>query len=65
MDSSAFLFGVASRSMITRADMPPDLSKRIGFSKEIISGRLPYPDVVKDIYDDINKRYGTNVKAPE
>jgi hypothetical protein len=51
--------------MITRADMPPDLSKRIGFSKEIISGRLPYPDVVKDIYDDINKRYGTNVKAPE
>jgi ribonuclease Z len=49
----------------TQPKLPPDLSKRIGFSKEIISGRLPYPDVVKGIYDDINKRYGTNVKAPE
>ena len=48
----------------TQAKLPPDLSKRIGFSKEIMSGRLPYPDVVKGIYDDINKRYGTNVEPP-
>ena len=49
----------------TQRKLPPDLNKRIGFSKEIIGGRLPYPDVVKGIYDDINERYGTNVKTPE
>ena len=48
----------------TQPKLPPDLSKRIGFSKEIMSGRLPYPEVVKGIYDDINKRYGTNVEIP-
>ncbi|MGI9243193.1 MAG: guanitoxin biosynthesis MBL fold metallo-hydrolase GntH [Verrucomicrobiales bacterium] len=45
--------------------LPADLSKRIGFSKEVLSGRLPYPEVVKEIYDDINKRYGTDVAAPQ
>ncbi len=49
----------------TQPKLPPDLSKRIGFSKEIIDGRLPYPEVVKGIYDDINERYGTDVKAPQ
>jgi ribonuclease Z len=49
----------------TQRKLPPDLTKRIGFSKEIMSGRVPHADVVKGIYDDINKRYGTNVKAPE
>jgi len=48
----------------TQAKLPPDFSQQIGFSQEIISGRLPYPEVVQDIYDDINKRYGTNVEPP-
>ena len=48
----------------TQPKLPPDLSQRIGFSDEIISGRVPFPEVVQELYDDINKRYGTDVKAP-
>jgi len=43
---------------------PPDLSLRIGFSPFIMGGRVPYQDVVQEIYDEINAQYGTNVQPP-
>ena len=49
----------------TQPALPPDLSQRIGFSDFIISGGLKYPEVVKGIYEDINKRYGSKVPLPE
>ena len=45
--------------------LPADPSQRIGFSDFITSGRVPYSDVVEKIYDDINRRYGSNVKPPK
>ncbi len=45
--------------------LPPDLSKRIGFSDYISGGRVPYKDVVDKIYSEINKKYGTNIPAPK
>jgi hypothetical protein len=39
--------------------MLPDPSRRIPFSKEIKGRRL---DVLQPIYDEINKKYGTNEK---
>jgi len=45
--------------------LPPDASKRIGFSEFIKGGRVPYPDVVDKIYAHINKKYGTNIPAPK
>ncbi len=41
----------------------PDMSQRIGFSDFTTSGRVNYKDVVDEIYDEINKQYGTNIKA--
>ncbi len=43
----------------------PDQSKRIGFSKYIWDGRVNYSEVLKNIYDDINKEYGTSVPVPK
>ncbi len=43
----------------------PDPSKRIGFSKYIWDGRVNYPEVLKNIYDKINKEYGTDVAPPQ
>ncbi len=48
----------------TQQKLQPDFSLRIGFTDFIMSGRVPFADVVKDIYDDINERYGTNVPPP-
>jgi len=45
--------------------IPPDASKRIGFSEYISGGRVPYEEVVKKLYDDINEKYGTNIPAPD
>ncbi len=45
--------------------LPGDPSQKIGFSDFITDGRVPYSDVVEKIYDDINKRYGSNVKPPK
>jgi len=45
--------------------LPPDASKRIGFSTFITRGRVPYKEVVDKIYSDINKKYGTNIPAPK
>jgi len=48
----------------TQPKLPPDFSKRIGFSKEIMSGRTVFKDIVQAIYDDINEKYGSDVKPP-
>ena len=45
--------------------LPPDPSKRIGFSDFIYGGRVNYKEVVDEIYSDINKQYGTNIPAPQ
>ena len=42
----------------------PDMSQRIGFSDFTTSGKVNYKDVVDEIYDAINKEYGTSIKAP-
>jgi ribonuclease Z len=44
---------------------PADQSRRIGFSKYIWGGRVNYKDVLKKVYDDVNKEYGTSVPVPE
>lgn len=48
----------------TQAKLPPDLSQRIGFTDFIAGGRVPFRDVVQQIYDEINEQYGTDAKPP-
>ena len=48
----------------TQPKLPPDLSQQIGFSDFVISGRVPFPEVVQGIYDEVNAEYGTDVKPP-
>jgi len=45
--------------------LPPDASKRIGFSDFITSGRVNFKKVVDGIYSDINEKYGTDIPAPQ
>ena len=45
--------------------LPPDTSKRIGFSDFITSGRVNFKKVVDGIYSDINEKYGTDIPAPQ
>ena len=45
--------------------LSPDASERIGFTEFIDGGRVPYTDVVEKIYDDINKKYGSDIPVPE
>ena len=45
--------------------LPPDASKRIGFSEFINGGRVNYKEVVDKIYSDINKKYGSDIPAPQ
>ena len=40
----------------------PDVRGSIPFSKFTLSGREPFPEVVKPIYDEINEIYGTDFK---
>jgi ribonuclease Z len=42
--------------------MPPDPSRRIPYSKEILDGKLDVLDVIQPVYDEINEQYGTNEK---
>jgi ribonuclease Z len=44
--------------------LPPDPSKRIGMSDTLMKGRVVFADVLKDLYDRVNKEYGSNEKAP-
>jgi ribonuclease Z len=48
----------------TQPKLPPDFSQQIGFSDFITGGRVPFPDVVQQIYDEINAMHGTNVPVP-
>ncbi len=48
----------------TQQKMPPDRSIRVGFSDYIIGGRVPFPEVVQGIYDEINAEYGSDLKPP-
>ncbi len=48
----------------TQPKLPPDFSQRIGFSEFIIGGRVPFQDVVEQIFDEINDKYGVNVPYP-
>ncbi len=45
--------------------LPPDASKRVGFSDFITSGRVNYKEVVDKVYSEINKKYGTDIPAPQ
>ena len=45
--------------------LPPDAAKRVGFSEFIQGGRVNYKKVVDKIYSDINKKYGTDIPAPQ
>ncbi|MBD3857748.1 MAG: hypothetical protein IFK92_14735, partial [Acidobacteria bacterium] len=49
----------------TQQKLPPDFSQQIGFSDFVVSGREPFPEVVAEIYAEINETYGTNVPAPK
>jgi ribonuclease Z len=49
----------------TQAKLPPDLSQTIGFSDFITAGRVPFSDVVEQLYDDVNAEFGTSVPYPE
>jgi len=42
----------------SEAPKPPIPSRRIGYSKGIIGGKLDVKDVVQPVYDDINKEFG-------
>ncbi len=40
--------------------VPPDASRRIPYSKQILDGKLDVKDVLQPIYDEINKKFGLN-----
>ena len=44
--------------------LPADPKDRVGFTDFINSGRVPYPEVVEKVYEDTNKKFGTNVPPP-
>ncbi len=45
--------------------LPANPNDRVGFSEFIINGRVVYSDVIKFYYDQTNKMFGTNYKAPD
>jgi hypothetical protein len=45
-----------------RKKIPPDFRNAIPMSEFTLSGRKPYPELVKPIYDEINEIYGTDFK---
>jgi ribonuclease Z len=44
--------------------LPPDPSKRIGFSEFITEGRVVFADVVKELYERVNQEYGSHEEPP-
>jgi ribonuclease Z len=45
--------------------VPPDPKlRRTALSKEMLKGRVVHRDVLQEVYDDINKRFGSNEKVP-
>ena len=49
----------------TIAKLPPDRSQRVGFTDYINDGRVIYSDLIKEMYDEINELYGTNIPLPD
>jgi ribonuclease Z len=45
-----------------REKQPPDMSKVIPMSDFTVSGAVAMPEVVKEIYDEINEIYGTDLE---
>ena len=45
--------------------LPADPNDRVGFTDFITDGKLPYPDVVKRVYDMTNEEFGTDVQPPQ
>ncbi|NRB18334.1 MAG: hypothetical protein HRU33_12380 [Rhodobacteraceae bacterium] len=45
--------------------LPADPADRIGFSDFIISGAEKFPEVLREIYADINETYGTDFKPED
>ena len=44
--------------------LPADPADRVGFSPFIMSGREVYQEVIEDLYDRVNERFGTDVPVP-
>jgi len=42
-----------------------DPGKRIGFSKEMIEGRVVFDEVIKFYYDQANDMFGTDFEPPD
>jgi ribonuclease Z len=40
----------------------PDFRNAVTFSEFTLSGREPFPEVVEPLYEEINKKYGTDFK---
>ena len=46
--------------------VPPDVKlQRTFLSDKMKAGRVVHRDVLQEVYDDINKRFGSNAKVPE
>ena len=45
--------------------LPADPNDRVGFSDFIVSGKVPYQDVVEKVYQAVNKEFGTDIPAPK
>jgi ribonuclease Z len=46
--------------------VPPDPSlRRTALSKQMLEGRVVHREVLQEVYDDINERYGSNEKVPQ
>jgi ribonuclease Z len=48
----------------TTEKLSADPSERVGFSPFIVGGRQVYQDVIEQIYNDVNEKYGTNFPVP-
>ena len=42
--------------------LPPDTSKSVPMSDFLKSGLKAYPDVLNPIWDEVNEKYGTDLK---
>jgi len=46
--------------------VPPDPSlRRTGLSNFMLEGRVVHRELLQEVYDDVNKRFGSNEKVPE
>ena len=46
--------------------VPPDPSiRRTALSEMLLEGRVVHRDVLQEVYDDINTRFGSNEKVPD